>query len=370
MDDGSLRMFSGYRVHHNTVRGPTKGGIRYHPLVDINEIRALAMWMTWKCAIVNIPYGGAKGCVKVDPSELNFNEVRKLTRRYATEISILIGPEGDIPSPDVNTNQQTMAWIMDTISMHKGYPVTAVVTGKPVEVGGSLGRMTATGRGVMLMTREALKLREKTFSNVTVAVQGFGNVGSVTAELMAQEGAKVVAVSDVSGGVANPKGLDIRALRTYISENKYLKGFPDGDAITNEELLTYQCDVLSPCALENQITAQNADEVRTWIIAEGANGPTTPEADRILEDKGVVIIPDILCNAGGVTVSYFEWVQDLQSLFWSEKEIEDRLERIMVEAFQKVMTESERRKIGRRDAAQCVGIERVVKAAEARGIYP
>jgi len=370
MDDGSLRMFTGYRVHHNTVRGPTKGGIRYHPLVDLNEMRALAMWMTWKCAVVNIPFGGAKGGVIVDPDELSINELRKLTRRYATEISILMSPEGDIPSPDVNTNQQIMAWIMDTYSMHKGYSVTAVVTGKPVEIGGSLGRQAATGCGVMLTTREALKMHGKTYSDVTVAVQGFGYVGSFTAKLMATEGATIVAVSDVSGGVANSNGLDTEALISYVEQNKFVQDFPGGDAITNEELLAYKCDVLAPCALENQITSQNADRVRAWILAEGANGPTTPEADKILEDKGVFIIPDILCNAGGVTVSYFEWVQSLQSFFWSENQISDRLEHIILEAFHAVMSEAEVRKIGKRVAAQVLAIDRVVKATELRGIYP
>jgi glutamate dehydrogenase (NAD(P)+) len=370
MDNDSLHMFTGYRVHHSTVRGPTKGGIRYHPSVDLNEIRALAMWMTWKCAIVNIPYGGAKGGVIVDPSQLSIGELQRLTRRYATEISILLGPQRDIPAPDVNTNQQTMAWIMDTYSMHKGYSVPAVVTGKPIEIGGSLGRSSSTGYGVTLTTREALKIRGKTFSDVTVAVQGFGNVGSAAVEMMAAQGAKVVAVSDISGGIANTKGLDIQALKSYVAENRFVKGFPGSDAITNEELLTLKCDVLSPCAMENQITAKNANKVQAWIIAEGANGPTTPAADMILEDKGVIIVPDILCNAGGVTASYFEWVQDLQSFFWSENEIDDRLERIMVEAFYAVMAEAEKRKVGRRVAAQCVGIGRVAAAAKARGIYP
>ena len=370
MDDDSLRMFTGYRVHRNTVRGPTKGGIRYHPIVNLNEIRALAMWMTWKCAVVNIPYGGAKGGVIVDPDELSIHELQRLTRRFATEISILMGPEGDIPAPDVNTNQQTMAWIMDTYSMHKGYSVPAVVTGKPLEIGGSMGRLSATGRGVMITTREALKLRGKTFSDVTVAVQGFGNVGSVAAEMMSAEGATIVAVSDASGGVANPKGLDIKALKSYADQNKFLKGFPGGDAITNEELLTFKCDVLAPCALENQITSTIADRVQASFVAEGANGPTTPEADIILEDKGVFIIPDILCNAGGVTSSYFEWVQDLQSFFWTVDEIDERLERILVESFHGVMAEAEKRKIGRRMAAQCLGIHRVAEATKARGIYP
>jgi glutamate dehydrogenase (NAD(P)+) len=370
MDDGSMRMYTGYRVHHNTVRGPTKGGIRFYPNVDLNEVRALAMWMTWKCAVVNIPYGGAKGGVIVDPNKLSESELRKLTRRFATEISIIMSPEGDIPAPDVNTNAQTMAWIMDTYSMHKGYSVPAVVTGKPVQIGGSLGRVDATGRGVMVTTREALKMRGKSYRDMKVAVQGFGNVGSYAAALMATEGAIVVAVSDASGGIANPKGLDLTALKQHVARYKVVAGFPGADAISNEELLAYPCDVLAPCALENQLTGKNADKVQAWIVAEGANGPTTPEADRILEDKGVMLIPDILCNAGGVTASYFEWVQDLQSFFWTEAEINARLERIVAEAFHAVMAEAEKRKIGRRVAAQVLAIGRVAEAATLRGIYP
>ncbi len=370
MDDGAMRMFTGYRVHHNTVRGPTKGGIRFHPNVDLNEVRALAMWMTWKCAVVNIPYGGAKGGVIVDPNKLSEGEVRKLTRRFATEISIIMSPEGDIPAPDVNTNAQTMAWIMDTYSMHKGYSVPAVVTGKPIQIGGSLGRVDATGRGVMVTTREALKMRGKSYHDVKVAVQGFGNVGAYAAALMAAEGATIVAVSDASGGIANSKGLDVTELRHYVAGNKVVQGFPEADTITNDELLAYPCDVLAPCALENQLTGRNADRVQAWIVAEGANGPTTPEADQILEDKGVMLIPDILCNAGGVTASYFEWVQDLQSFFWTEGEINARLERIMAEAFHAVMFEAEKRKVGRRVAAQVLAIGRVAEAATLRGIYP
>jgi len=370
MDDGSIRVFTGFRVHHNTVRGPTKGGIRYHHQVDMNEVRALAMWMTWKCAVVNIPYGGAKGGVIVNPQELSESELRKLTRRFATEISIVISPDGDIPAPDVGTSPQTMAWIMDTYSMHQGHSVNAVVTGKPIEIGGSLGRFEATGRGVMITTREALKTLGKSFNDVTVAVQGFGNVGAVTAMLMQEEGAKIVALSDVAGGIANPKGLDVRAVAEYCDTNGSLVGFPGSDEISNEELLSYPADILAPCAIENQITAKNADNVKAWMIAEGANGPTTPEADRILEDKGVFIIPDILCNAGGVTVSYFEWVQGLQYFFWSDTEINQRLQHIMVSSFHDVMAEAENRKIERRVAAQVLGINRVARATELRGIYP
>jgi glutamate dehydrogenase (NAD(P)+) len=370
MDNGSVQVFTGYRVHHNTTRGPSKGGIRYHPNVDLNEVRALAMWMTWKCAVVNIPYGGAKGGVIVDPNKLSEDELRKLTRRYTTEISMIIGPEGDIPAPDVNTNPQTMAWIMDTFSMHKGYSVPAVVTGKPLQIGGSLGRFEATGRGVMFCVREALKLKGKRLAEVTVAVQGFGNVGSIAAYLMAEQGAKIVAISDVSGGCANPEGLDMAAVKEWMASHKTLEGFAGGDRITQAELLAYPCDVLAPCALENQLTAKTASNVRAWIVAEGANGPTTPEADKILEAKGVIIVPDILCNAGGVTVSYFEWVQGLQSFFWTEQEINARLERIMMEAFQAVMAQAEKYQVGRRVAAQTLAISRVAEAHRLRGIYP
>ncbi len=370
MDDGSVQMFTGYRVHHSAIRGPTKGGIRYHPNVDLNEVRALAMWMTWKCAVVNIPYGGAKGGVIVDPNKLSESELRKLTRRYTTEISMIIGPDSDIPAPDVNTNPQTMAWIMDTYSMHKGYSVPAVVTGKPIPIGGSLGRFEATGRGVMFCVREALKLKSKRLADVTVAVQGFGNVGSIAAYLMAEQGAKIVGISDLSGGYVNPKGLDMAAVKQWVAAHKTLEGFTGGQRITQAELLAYPCDVLAPCALENQLTAKTAPDVRAWLVAEGANGPTTPEADKILEDKGVIIVPDILCNAGGVTVSYFEWVQGLQSFFWTEPEINSRLERIITEAFQSVMAQAEKYQVGRRVAAQTLAISRVAEAAMLRGIYP
>jgi glutamate dehydrogenase (NAD(P)+) len=370
MDNGTVEMFTGYRVHHNTVRGPSKGGIRYHPNVDLNEIRALAMWMTWKCAVVNIPYGGAKGGVIVEPNRLSESELRKLTRRYATEISMIIGPEGDIPAPDVNTNPQTMAWIMDTFSMHKGYSVPAVVTGKPIQIGGSLGRFEATGRGVMICAREALKMKGKRLEDMTVAVQGFGNVGSIAAYLMAEQGAKIVGISDISGGYTNPKGLDIPAIKAWLKTHKTLEGFTGGDKLSQEELLALPCDILAPCALENQLTAKTAPNVKASIVAEGANGPTTPEADKILEDKGIVIIPDILCNAGGVTVSYFEWVQGLQSFFWTEQEINSRLERIMTEAFQAVMAQAEQYQVGQRVAAQTLAIGRVAEAAALRGIYP
>ncbi len=303
MDDDSIRMFTGYRVHHSTMRGPTKGGIRYHEDVTLEEVRALAMWMTWKCAVVNIPFGGAKGGVIVDPRELSERELRYLTRRFATEISIMMGPESDIPAPDVGTNAQTMAWIMDTYSMHRGYSVPAVVTGKPIPIGGSMGRGEATGRGVMFCTREALKHLGMSMEGTRVVVQGFGNVGSVAAYLLEQQGAKVIAVSDVYGGIYKPKGLDMSAMLAHVKESGTVTGFAGADAVTNAELLALDCDVLVPAALENQLHQDNADAVKAKLVAEGANGPTTPEADRILQDKDIFMIPDILCNAGGVTVS-------------------------------------------------------------------
>ncbi|MCS6845091.1 MAG: Glu/Leu/Phe/Val dehydrogenase [Caldilineales bacterium] len=370
MDNGHIRMFTGFRVHHTTVRGPTKGGIRYHPEVTLEETRALAMWMTWKCALMNLPYGGAKGGVIVDPYTLSDEELCRLTRRYATEISILMSPEGDIPAPDVGTNPQVMAWIMDTYSMHRGYSVPAVVTGKPVQIGGSHGRYDATGLGVMFMAREAMKRLNMPIQGATVAVQGFGNVGSFAAHYMHLQGAKVIAVSDVRGGIYNPHGLDIPALERYVKETRTVVGFPGADAITNAELLELPCDVLIPAALEGQITRENAPRVKARIIAEGANGPTTPNADKILQDKGVFVIPDILCNAGGVTVSYFEWVQSLQSFFWSEQDVKRQLERLMVDSFNAVMHEAETRKLPLRMAAYTVAIGRVAEAIILRGVYP
>lgn len=371
MDDGSLEMFTGIRVHHSTVRGPSKGGIRFHPHVDIYDVRALAMWMTWKCAVVNIPYGGAKGGVIVDPSRLSEKELCALTRRYTTEMMMMFGPESDIPAPDVNTNPKIMAWIMDTYSMQKGYSVPAVVTGKPIAIGGSQGRLEATGRGVMYCLREALRQRKQRFEEMTVAVQGFGNVGSVAARLLAEHGAKVVAVSDLSGGVVNMNGLDIRKLREYVqSHHNQVAGFPGGEAISNEELLAFACDILVLAAIENQLNDMNAGQVKAAIIAEGANGPTSPEADQILTEKGVLIIPDILCNAGGVTVSYFEWVQGLQAHFWSEAEINKQLEQIMTAAYREVMAQAKEINIDTRMAAQTLAIKRVAEATTLRGIYP
>lgn len=370
MDDGSVKIFTGYRVHHSTARGPTKGGIRYHPDVTLDEVRALAMWMTWKCAVVGIPYGGAKGGVVCNPKKMSQNELENLTRRYATEISVLMGPEGDIPAPDVNTDAQIMAWIMDTYSMHKGYSVPAVVTGKPVEIGGSEGRKEATGRGVVITTLQALQHLGIPVEGARVAIQGFGNVGQPTGYLLQDLGAKIIAVSDSKGGIYNPLGLDVRKVVKFKEKTGTVVGFPDTDTITNEELLTLECEVLCPSALEGVLTGANADQVRARIVAEGANGPTTTEADEILTDNGVFIIPDILCNAGGVTVSYFEWVQDLQAFFWSEDEINQHLQRIMERSFRDVLKVAKEKKITMRIAAYILAIERVAKAIMLRGIYP
>ncbi len=370
MEDHSVRIFTGYRVHHNTALGPTKGGIRYHPATTLEEVRALAMWMTWKCAVAGIPYGGAKGGVICDPKKLSVRELEKLTRRYATEISVLMSPQGDIPAPDVGTGEREMAWIMDTYSMHHGYSVPAVVTGKPVAIGGSLGRAEATGRGVVITMLEALKRKNLPVEDVRVVVQGFGKVGGPAAYLAQERGAKVIAVSDVSGGIYNPYGLDLTALRTYVTAQGSVAGFSPGEPISNADLLELDCDVLMPCAMENQITAANASRVKAKIVAEGANGPLTPEADEILQAKGIFVIPDILCNAGGVTVSYFEWVQDLQSFFWGEDEINERLRQIMVRSFNQILRMSHEKNIDMRTAAQVLAIHRVAEAVQLRGIYP
>jgi glutamate dehydrogenase (NAD(P)+) len=370
MEDHSVRVFTGYRVHHNTALGPTKGGIRYHPSVTLDEVRALAMWMTWKCAVVGIPYGGAKGGVICNPKALSVRELENLTRRYATEISVLMSPQGDIPAPDMGTSEREMAWIMDTYSMHRGYSVPAVVTGKPLVIGGSLGRNEATGRGVMITTIEALKRKNIPVERARVVVQGFGKVGAPAAYLTEERGAKVIAVSDASGGVYNPRGLNTRDLLAYASAEKTVVGYRKAEPISNADLLELECEVLMPCALENQVTAANAPRVRAKIVAEGANGPLTPEADEILTDKGVFIIPDILCNAGGVTVSYFEWVQDLQSFFWSEDEINERLRRIMVRSFNHVLRAAHDLDVDTRTAAQTLAIQRVAEAVLIRGIYP
>jgi len=372
MDDGSVKTFTGYRVHHNTVRGPSKGGLRYHPSIDLDDVRALAMLMTWKCAVVGIPYGGAKGGIVCDPRQMSERELENMTRRYATEISILMSPGGDIPAPDINTNEQVMAWIMDTYSMHSGYSVPAVVTGKPLAIGGSPGRREATGRGVMFCVREALKHLNMPTKGATVAVQGFGKVGSAAAYLLQSKGLKVIGIGDVNGGIYNPNGIDVHDLLRYVKEEgaSYVKSYPGCDAISNEELLSLECDVLVPAAMENQITGRNADKVKAKILAEGANGPTTPEADKILADKNVFVIPDILCNAGGVTVSYFEWVQGLQFFFWSEREINVKLREIMIRSFRDVLKISQQKTVRMRLAALILAIERVAEATRLRGIYP
>jgi glutamate dehydrogenase (NAD(P)+) len=370
MDDKSVRNYTGFRIQHNINRGPAKGGLRFHPDVSLDEVKALAMWMTWKCAVVNIPYGGAKGGVIVDPYSLSANELEHLTRRFATEISILVGPDRDIPAPDVGTNAQVMAWFMDTLSMHRGYSVTASVTGKPVEVGGSLGRAEATGRGVMICTVAALETMGLKPFNQRVVVQGFGNVGSVSARLLEEAGCQVVAVSEDYGGIYNPLGLSVRKLIEYRTREGTLKGFPGAELIPNEDLLKLDCDVLVPAALENQINSANAHDIKAKLIVEGANGPTTPEADEILRKRGIIVVPDILANAGGVTVSYFEWVQDLQSFFWSEHEINARLESIMTRSFKEVLAIRDEKKVDMRMAAYLLAVNRVAVATADRGIYP
>lgn len=371
MDDGTLRVFTGYRVQHNVARGPAKGGMRYHPDVDLDEVRALAMWMTWKSAVVNIPFGGAKGGVQCNPKEMSLGEIEHMTRRFTWEISDMIGPEKDIPAPDVYTNPQVMAWIMDTFSTLKGYSVPGVVTGKPIELGGSLGRFEATGRGVVITALEALKHLKKPIEGAKVVVQGCGNVGGVAARHFDRLGAKVIAVSDSIKGIHSEKGLDLQRILDYKAQHQCLVcETKDETEMTNQELLELDCDILVPAAIENQITEKNASRIKAVIIAEGANGPTTPEADEILNDKGVFVVPDILANAGGVTVSYFEWVQNLQELLWSEEEVLDRLTRIMQRSFKEVLEISLSRKIPMRTAALVLGIGRVAEATRLRGIYP
>ena len=371
MDDGSIRIFTGYRVHHSEARGPLKGGIRYSPLVSLDEVRALAMWMTWKCAVVNLPYGGAKGGVIVDPSELSIGELERLTRRYASEIDIIIGPAMDIPAPDLGTDAQVMAWIMDTISMQHDYAIPGVVTGKPIEIGGSLGRVEATGRGVTFIAIEACKRRGIDLRNATVAIQGFGNVGSVTARLLHEAGARVVAVSDYRAGLYDPGGLDVPDLFA----NRGPRGLlpdprPGHRVVSNAELLELPVDILIPAAIEGQITGANAGRIQASMIIEAANGPTTTGGDAILAERDIYVVPDILANAGGVIVSYFEWVQDLQSFFWEESEVNNRLQRIITNAFQEVSAVSQARGIRMREASYVVALERVVEAIRLRGIYP
>jgi glutamate dehydrogenase (NAD(P)+) len=369
MDSGEVEVFTGYRVLYNTSRGPAKGGIRFDMGVTLDEVKALAAWMTWKCAVVNLPFGGAKGGVLCDPSKMSVGELERLTRRYTSGIIATLGPDSDVPAPDVNTNERVMAWVMDTYSMRMGHTVTAVVTGKPVEMGGSLGRREATGRGCMIATKEALKHLGMPVQGTTVAVQGFGNVGSVAADLLTKEGCRVVAISDKTGGYHNPKGIDIDAALAHVRKTKHLEGFAGATPITNEELLTLEVDVLVPAAMENVITSKNAAKVRAKIICEGANGPTTAGADNILDEKGIFVIPDILANAGGVTVSYFEWVQDRGGYFWPESVVNERLTDIMRNSFADVLKLSQQHKVNMRTAAYMLSISRVATVHRLRGIY-
>jgi glutamate dehydrogenase (NAD(P)+) len=370
MDDGSTRVFEGHRVQHNLGRGPAKGGIRFHEDVNIDEVKALAMWMSWKCAVMDLPYGGGKGGVTVDPKKLSLGELERLTRRFTTEIAVIIGPESDIPAPDVNTNSQTMAWMMDTYSMHVGYTVPGVVTGKPIALGGSKGRNEATARGAVFCIREAAGKINLNLKGATVVVQGYGNAGSIAARLISELGSKVIAVSDSSGGIHNPAGLDLDAVDAHKKKTGSVVGFAGATPVSNQAILEIACDVLIPAALENQITAENAAKIKTKIVAEAANGPTTPEADDILFANGAMVIPDILCNAGGVTVSYFEWVQDFSSFFWTEDEINVRLDKIMIGALKKIWDTADRHQITLRTATFAVACERILTAREGRGLYP
>jgi glutamate dehydrogenase (NAD(P)+) len=369
-DDGSVTVFEGFRVTHNIARGPSKGGIRYHPDVTLDEVRSLAMWMTWKCALMGIPFGGAKGGVIVDPKSLSRLELERMTRRYTSEIINEIGPEKDIPAPDVGTNAQVMAWIFDTFSMNKGHSVLGVVTGKPLEIGGSLGREEATARGGLYALRGVIRKRNLREQGMKVAIQGFGNVGLHLSRMLFEAGAVVVAVSDSSGGLAKADGLDIPSVIAHKQETGALAGFRGADAISNEELLTVECDVVAPCALEQVIHAGNADRVRASIVLEGANGPTTPAADEILEDRGILVLPDVLANAGGVVVSYFEWVQGLQEYFWKEAEVNAKLNDIVTRAFEETWATHERKSISMRLAAYGIAVERVSEATTIRGLYP
>ena len=369
MDNGELEVFTGYRVLYNTVRGPAKGGIRFDMQVNLEEVKALAAWMTWKCAVVNLPFGGAKGGVICDPNSMSMGELERLTRRYTAGIIHTLGPDSDVPAPDVNTNERVMAWVMDTYSMHHRHTVTAVVTGKPVEMGGSLGRREATGRGCMIVTKEALRHLGMKVAGTTVAVQGFGNVGSVAAQLLAREGCKICAISDRTGAYFNQNGIDVEAAAEYVRQNRTLEGFKDGDEISNEELLTADVDVLVPAALENVITSKNAAKIQAKIVCEGANGPTTAGADSILDEKEIFVIPDILANAGGVTVSYFEWVQDRGGYFWSEDTVNERLTDIMRRSFAEVLRSSTQHRVNMRTAAYMTSISRVAAVHKLRGIY-
>ena len=370
-DDGRVEVFEGYRVQHNVSRGPTKGGIRFHPDVDLEETTALAMWMTWKCALVDIPYGGAKGSVKVNPKNLSIRELEKLTRRYATEINILLGERSDIPAPDIGTNSDVMAWVMDTYSMQQGYTVPGVVTGKPLSLGGSEGRVEATGRGVMVMAEEAAKIANINLKNAKVVIQGFGNVGSTAAQIAEEYGAIVVAISDATGGLYNPKGLPVRELAyKYAGKDGSIMEYKGAEHLTNKEILELPCDLLIPAALSAQIHEKNAPDIKAKMIVEGANGPTTPEADQILNDRGILVVPDILANSGGVIVSYFEWVQDLQNFFWEEEEVNHKLAKIMRKAYANASQIMREYKTDMRTAALLIGVKRVAKATVTRGIFP
>ncbi|MFC1955184.1 Glu/Leu/Phe/Val dehydrogenase [Chloroflexota bacterium] len=370
LDDGSVRIFTGFRVVHSNDRGPSKGGIRYHPQVTLDEIRALAALMTLKTALTNIPYGGAKGGVICEPEAMSLNELERMTRRYAAEISLLMGPESDIPAPDVGTNPQIMAWIMDTYSMGKGYAVPAVITGKPIDIGGSKGRFGATGRGCMIVSCLAAQHLGMDIKETTVAVQGFGNVGSMAANFLEQEGCKIIAVSDVHGGIYNPKGLNIEALLSHCKETGSVVNFGEADIVTNQQLLELECDILMPAAMENQIVESNADSIKAKIVLEGANAPTTPEASEILHDKGIFVAPDILANAGGVIVSYLEWVQGLQSFFWDETQVSEYLQKIISDAFFEVLETSQRENVDMRMAAYMIALRRLESAITTRGIFP
>lgn len=370
MDDGSVQVFMGYRVQHHLTLGPTKGGIRYHPDVTVGEVAALAMWMSWKCALVGLPYGGAKGGVACDPQLLSKAELERLTRRYTQELIPVLGPQVDIPAPDVGTNEQVMAWIMDTYSLQMGHTVPGVVTGKPVMLGGSLGRREATGRGVAYLISRAMDTLGITAQGATAVVQGYGNVGSVAALSMAKQGIKIIAVSDAYGGIYQPAGLDLNLLDAHVASTRSVVGFPGTEAITNDQLLVTPCDILVPAALERQITETNAQQIQCRILAEGANGPTTPEADEILSKRDIFVIPDILCNSGGVIVSYFEWVQDLQSFFWTEGEVLDKLFRLLEQAFGQTLAQAKKHQISMRLAALSLGVKRVHDAKMLRGLYP
>lgn len=370
-DDGTVKVFSGYRVQHHLTLGPTKGGLRYHPDVTIGEVAALAMWMSWKCALTGLPYGGAKGGIACDPGKLSTNELERLTRRYTQEMIPFIGPQVDVMAPDLGTNEQVMAWMMDTYSVYAGYTVPGIVTGKPVSLGGSLGRREATGRGVAYLVNRASDTIRLDLSKATAAVQGYGNVGSIAALSLARYGVKVIAVSDVRGGIHNPKGLDLWALEKHVAQTKSVAGFPESEPITNEELLVLPCDILVPAAMERQITEANAGKIQCRILAEAANGPVTPEADAILNQRPeIFLIPDILCNAGGVVVSYFEWVQDLQSFFWGETEVVDKLFRILENAYTQIVTVARKQKLPMRMAALSLGVKRVQEAKRIRGLFP